>query len=365
MRTWLLAVPSSSGSTSRARMRTSRRAASRHRARCGVRARLAPMLLGGVFRAIGAGDGPMATLSPAKAAHNLARHAPLGRARSACRSGCPRRTRCGRFARCACCSVCRTPAGRAAIARDLRRVLAARRGRHARRGDRRRAARRRASPTTTIADALAARRHRRDQGRAARAHRRGGRARHLRRAGDGSCPATGREPILLWGQDRLAVGRGDRSRLGSRRRAAAGRAAPARARRRRAARRDRSTVYFDVASPFAYLGSTQLARARARRGVDAAAACRSCSARCSATSARPTCRCSRSRRRSSATSGSRWRAGRAGGACRSRSRAKFPQRTVTAQRLRSCSRRRSARRGLAARARARPRDVGRAARPRG
>lgn len=31
-----------------------------------------PMLLGGVFRGIGAGDGPMATLSVAKAAHNLA-----------------------------------------------------------------------------------------------------------------------------------------------------------------------------------------------------------------------------------------------------------------------------------------------------
>jgi 2-hydroxychromene-2-carboxylate isomerase len=31
---------------------------------------LCPMLLGGVFRAIGAGDGPMATLGPAKAMHN-------------------------------------------------------------------------------------------------------------------------------------------------------------------------------------------------------------------------------------------------------------------------------------------------------
>jgi 2-hydroxychromene-2-carboxylate isomerase len=31
-----------------------------------------PMLLGGVFRGTGAGDGPMATLGPAKAAHNLA-----------------------------------------------------------------------------------------------------------------------------------------------------------------------------------------------------------------------------------------------------------------------------------------------------
>jgi 2-hydroxychromene-2-carboxylate isomerase len=31
-----------------------------------------PMLLGGVFRGIGAGDGPLASLSPAKAAHNLA-----------------------------------------------------------------------------------------------------------------------------------------------------------------------------------------------------------------------------------------------------------------------------------------------------
>ena len=30
-----------------------------------------PMLLGGVFRGIGAGDGPMSTLGPAKAAHNL------------------------------------------------------------------------------------------------------------------------------------------------------------------------------------------------------------------------------------------------------------------------------------------------------
>jgi 2-hydroxychromene-2-carboxylate isomerase len=30
-----------------------------------------PMLLGGVFRSIGAGDGPMATLGAAKAAHNL------------------------------------------------------------------------------------------------------------------------------------------------------------------------------------------------------------------------------------------------------------------------------------------------------
>ena len=39
-------------------------------ARSGARLELAPMLLGGVFRAIGAGDGPMATLSPAKAASN-------------------------------------------------------------------------------------------------------------------------------------------------------------------------------------------------------------------------------------------------------------------------------------------------------
>jgi 2-hydroxychromene-2-carboxylate isomerase len=30
-----------------------------------------PMLLGGIFRGLGTGDGPMATLSPAKAAHNL------------------------------------------------------------------------------------------------------------------------------------------------------------------------------------------------------------------------------------------------------------------------------------------------------
>ena len=33
---------------------------------------LCPMLLGGVFRAIGTGDGPMKTLGPAKLAHNAA-----------------------------------------------------------------------------------------------------------------------------------------------------------------------------------------------------------------------------------------------------------------------------------------------------
>ena len=37
----------------------------------GVELAWKPMLLGGVFRGIGAGDGPMATLGPAKAAHNL------------------------------------------------------------------------------------------------------------------------------------------------------------------------------------------------------------------------------------------------------------------------------------------------------
>ena len=37
----------------------------------GVELAYKPMLLGGVFRGIGAGDGPMATLSPQKAAHNL------------------------------------------------------------------------------------------------------------------------------------------------------------------------------------------------------------------------------------------------------------------------------------------------------
>ena len=38
----------------------------------GVQLAWRPMLLGGVFRGTGAGDGPMATLSPAKARHNLA-----------------------------------------------------------------------------------------------------------------------------------------------------------------------------------------------------------------------------------------------------------------------------------------------------
>jgi 2-hydroxychromene-2-carboxylate isomerase len=38
----------------------------------GARLEWKPMLLGGVFRGIGSGDGPMATLGPAKAAHNFA-----------------------------------------------------------------------------------------------------------------------------------------------------------------------------------------------------------------------------------------------------------------------------------------------------
>ncbi len=46
--------------------------ASRQAARFGVEIDWRPMLLGGVFRGIGAGDGPMATLSPQKASHNHA-----------------------------------------------------------------------------------------------------------------------------------------------------------------------------------------------------------------------------------------------------------------------------------------------------
>lgn len=45
--------------------------ASRQASRFGVEIDWRPMLLGGVFRGIGAGDGPMATLSPQKAQHNL------------------------------------------------------------------------------------------------------------------------------------------------------------------------------------------------------------------------------------------------------------------------------------------------------
>ncbi len=45
--------------------------ASRQAATLGVEIDWRPMLLGGVFRGIGAGDGPMATLSRAKAAHNV------------------------------------------------------------------------------------------------------------------------------------------------------------------------------------------------------------------------------------------------------------------------------------------------------
>lgn len=46
--------------------------ASRRALQLGMQIDWRPMLLGGVFRGIGAGDGPMATLSPAKARHNAA-----------------------------------------------------------------------------------------------------------------------------------------------------------------------------------------------------------------------------------------------------------------------------------------------------
>ena len=45
--------------------------ASRRARHLATAVRWQPMLLGGVFRGIGAGDGPMATLSPQKAAHNV------------------------------------------------------------------------------------------------------------------------------------------------------------------------------------------------------------------------------------------------------------------------------------------------------
>jgi 2-hydroxychromene-2-carboxylate isomerase len=45
--------------------------ASRRARHLGVEIDWRPMLLGGVFRGIGAGDGPMATISPQKAAHNV------------------------------------------------------------------------------------------------------------------------------------------------------------------------------------------------------------------------------------------------------------------------------------------------------
>ncbi|HWO23139.1 MAG TPA: DsbA family protein [Kofleriaceae bacterium] len=45
--------------------------ASRRAARLQTKIDWRPMLLGGIFRGLGTGDGPLATLSPAKAAHNL------------------------------------------------------------------------------------------------------------------------------------------------------------------------------------------------------------------------------------------------------------------------------------------------------
>ena len=65
----------------------------------------------------------------------------------------------------------------------------------------------------------------------------------------------------------MDVGLGRARRLGSRGRPAAGRPAPAAHRRTASARRRRSTCYVDVASPFAYLGLTQLPALAEATGV--------------------------------------------------------------------------------------------------
>jgi 2-hydroxychromene-2-carboxylate isomerase len=213
-----------------------------------------PMLLGGVFRGIGAGDGPLATLSPAKAAHNLHdmhRWADLFGEPFRMPAGHPMRTvRALRVL--LALPRDRWPGAIAAIfaaywqrgediARDQ--VISSALGAAGVPADEVAAALRRADDAD-IKDEL---RHRTDEAIA---------------LGIFGAPAwiarpPGREPILVWGQDRMpwieailagwdpeaGPPPGEPRRLGALETAIPG------------AELD---VYFDVSSPFAYLGLTQL-----------------------------------------------------------------------------------------------------------
>lgn len=230
--------------------------------RAGATLQLSPMLLGGVFRGIGAGDGPMATLSPAKAAYNL-----RDMARWAERRGVP---------------LVMPPAHAMRTVRALRTFLALPEARwpaamHAlyaaywRGGgditdDRvidaalagagitadERAAARNAADSDAIKDDLRARTER-----AVALGIFGAPAMVVTRAD--------RAPLLLWGQDRLhwleAVLAGWDPDGGARP------ALPEPAARPRLAHPPSLSCWFDYASPFAYLASTQLPRLAADAGA--------------------------------------------------------------------------------------------------
>ena len=227
----------------------------------GATLELCPMLLGGVFRAIGSGDGPMPTLGPAKAAHNAA-----DMHRWAARLDAPLRVPVGHPMRTVQALRVLLGLPREVWSDAMHALYAAywQRGEDVTRDevieaalvragvpDAAVAAARAASGTDAIKDEL---RRRTDQAVASGVF--GAPAFVVRRGGDAA-------PILLWGQDRLAfleavLDGWDIDRTpppGEPRRPAV---PPARGQARAI------DFYFDLSSPFAYLGATQIeAAARA------------------------------------------------------------------------------------------------------
>ena len=311
--------------------------ASRLAPRLGVEIDWRPMLLGGVFRGIGAGDGPMATLSPQRAAHNFhdmhrwAAHLGVPFQLPAAH---PMRDRPGAAD---ACSPSPTPGGPTRSdalyaaywqrAEDITRddVITVALGAAGVSEDDIGAALARADDPAIKTEL----RERTDEAIALGIF--GAPAWILRR------PAG---PLLIWGQDRLAwieaaLAGWDPDAPGRRRVARArSRASTLRpGRRTRPPRPRRSTSTSTSASPFAYLGLTQLPALARATGVTPRLVPILARRAVQATSGRRTSRGSRCRPRSSATSAlemARW--ARWWGEPFDLPR-KFPQRTITAQRL--------------------------------
>jgi 2-hydroxychromene-2-carboxylate isomerase len=211
-----------------------------------------PMLLGGVFRGIGAGDGPMATLGPAKAAHNtrdMHRWAEIFGAPFQLPTAHPMRTvRALRIL--LALPYSRWPAAIEGIyaaywqrAEDVTRddVIAA-------------ALRRANLPDAEIADALARGDAQKDELR-----QRTDEAIALGIFGAPAWVLRDRgTPTLIWGQDRMAWVEAALSGWGPDAEPPPGGPRPLGAGVMGFASPHTLDVYFDVASPFAYLGLTQL-----------------------------------------------------------------------------------------------------------
>lgn len=224
--------------------------ASRRAHKLGVPIDWRPMLLGGVFRGIGAGDGPLATLAPAKAAHNLA-----DMHRWAARFGVPFQMPAGHPMRTVRALRVLLALPRIEWPRAIEGIYAA----YWQRGED-------IALDPVIASALAEAGIERGVAATAIArahemkdelHRRTDEAIALGIFGAPAWVVRRKEPLLIWGQDRFpwleAVLAGwdpdaGPPPAGPRPFAPAGRAAP----------KASVDVYFDVASPFSYFALTQL-----------------------------------------------------------------------------------------------------------